>query len=109
MAEQFLQDLGAGAFGHGLGDDVADFVGEESVAPEDLHVGWLVEKVGLMWDDDAHEPVAVFEGDEGAGAGFVACCYFERGEEFGVFERYGEGKPVAFCGACVEVGWIAKG
>lgn len=71
MAEQLGQDFGAGAVGHGFLDEVAGARGEEGVAPEDLDVRGLGDEVGLVRDDDAEEPVAVFEGDEGAGAGGV--------------------------------------
>ena len=109
MAKQFLQDLGPGTFGHWLGDDVPNFVGEESVAPENLHVGGLVEEVRLVWDHDGHEPVAVFEGYECACTGFVAGRRFECGEELRVLEGHGEREPVAFRGSGVEVGGIAEG
>ena len=57
MAEELVEDLRAGAVFHGLGDEVADTVGEEGVAPEDLDVGGLVGEVRLMREDDGHQPV----------------------------------------------------
>lgn len=81
MGEEFLEDLGAGAGGHGLLDVVARGGGVEAVAPEDLDVGGLGEEVGLVGDDDAEAPGAVFEGGEGAGAGGVAGELGEVGEE----------------------------
>jgi hypothetical protein len=35
--------------------------GKQAVAPEDLDVWRLGDEVWLMWDDDAHEPVAIRE------------------------------------------------
>jgi len=108
VAQQLPQDLLPGAGGHGLVDDVALPGGEEAVAPEDLRICCLVREVRLVRHHDAHQPVAVLEGDQRAGAGLVAGAELELGEEGRVLEGYGEGEPVALWDAGVEVGGVAE-
>ena len=56
-----------------------------------------------MWDDDTHEPVAVFERYQCSSACFVAGGFLEFGEERRILECHGEGEPIAFGGSGVEV------
>lgn len=107
QAQQLGHDFRARAVRHGLGDNVAHFVREQPVAPEDLHVVGLVEEVRLLGHHDAHEPVAVLEGDKGAGAGRVGAPFLQALEEARVVQGDGEGEPVGLLRARVEVGWVA--
>ena len=79
VAEEFGEDLRAGAGCHGFVDEVSGCSGGEAVAPEDLDGLGLGAEVRLVRDDDGEEPVAVGECGEGAGAGSVFGEGFEVG------------------------------
>jgi len=81
MSKEFFKDLPAGALDQGLLDVIALCGGIEPVSPEDLNVGWLVDEMRLVWDHDAHAPVAVLEGGESTRAGFIASEFSEVLEE----------------------------
>ena len=108
VPEHLGEDLGAGAGGHGFWNKVARARGEETVAPENVNIGRLGEEMGLVGDNDAEKPVAVFEGDEGAGTWVVVGEGGDAVEEVIGFKGYSEGFPVGFWDAGGEVGGVAE-
>lgn len=102
MAQQLHQDFLTGTLRHRFRHEIAHGSGEEAVAPEDLDVGGLMQEVRLLRDDDAHEPGAVLEGDERAGAGHVAAPGGQAVEKGRVVQRDGEGEPGGLVGARKE-------
>jgi len=81
MRKNFFENLPPSALSQGFLNVIAYGGGVEPVAPEDLHVGGLIDEIRLVRNHDAHAPIAVLEGGKSAGTGFVASKFRELLEE----------------------------
>ena len=81
MTAQFLQYFGPVTVRHGLGDEIADSIGEQGISPEDLDARWLVDEMRLMRQHNRHQPMGVLERYQSAGTSFVAAEFVHLLEE----------------------------
>ena len=98
MAAELVQDFGAVAVGHRFGDEIADAIGVQRVAPEHLSVRGLPDEVRLVVQNDGHQPARILERHEAAGPCRVAGKALHRIEERRVAAGDGEGFPERISG-----------
>ena len=72
MSEELTQQVLSRALGHLLLDEVSRLVDEQTVPPEDLNVIRLTDEVGLVRQNDGHEPARVGKCHETTRSGYVA-------------------------------------
>ena len=108
VAAELLQNFRAVALGHRLGDEIADAVRKQRIAPEHLHAGGLVREMRLMRQHDGHQPIRVLERHQAARARLIAAELSHPIEEGGVLQRDGERLPTGLRDRTVEGRGIAE-
>jgi hypothetical protein len=72
MADDLRHDFSPGACRHGLLHEIARYIDEQSITPEDLDSLWLANEMWLMGQHDRSQPTGLREGNEPAFSGYVA-------------------------------------
>jgi hypothetical protein len=61
MTAELLENFFSRALFHRLRNKITDPVREQGVTPKDLNISRLLLEVGLMWQDNRHQPIGVLE------------------------------------------------
>ena len=94
MADDLRHDFSSSACRHGLLHEIAGYVDEQSIAPEDLDSLWLANEMWLMGQHDRCQPTGLRESDEPAFSRYVARQIPDQFEERAVVNCGRKGHPL---------------
>ena len=114
MIQPFLRDFDAGAFAHGLLDEVAGTVGVQAVDPNHQLILGLCLEVRLAVDGPAHQPGRILDRDDAAGhnaagEGITLADGLDVGRNAVVQRGDGRALPIAAGGIAAELFGMAEG
>ena len=108
MADDLRHDFTSCACRHGLLHEIAWYIDEQSVTPENLYSLWLPDEMRLMGQHDRRQPTGLGKGNESTFSGDVARKIADEFEECGVVQRGRKRHPLRLLNVIGKVRRISE-